>query len=412
LKKSRTPSPADTHRFLRAFAGPAAHGFLNLFTLPGAQSHWVPVSDWEGACRQVAMLARSVNVYIACGLHALPQPAGSRGDAAAVCALPGLYVEIDILDPAHRATNLPPTLAAALALIARFPWRPTVIVHSGHGMQVWWLFPEPWAIDSAAERHWLAGLVLRLQLWFQGVASESGWHIDNTADLARVLRVPGTLNRKPGVPIVPVTLLHLDESARYVPADFAWLPESEAKPIALRSQAAQPRSWPPADLERILSGCAWLRHCRDDAAHLTEPAWYAMLSIVGRCAGGEAAAHQLSRPHPGYTPEETARKLQQALTAAGKDRQPGPRTCTYIRNKLDGETFCSECPHWGKIASPIALGRARNTQTSLAVTTPTLSPPVRPAGISLPPIARPVGVCLSPPGHPGAGSVPVREVHQ
>ena len=45
------------------------------------------------------------------------------------------------------------------------------------------------------------------------------------------------------------------------------------------------------------------------------------------------------------------RKLEQALKRAG------PSTCKYIRQELDGERFCSKCPHWGEVKSPIVLGR-------------------------------------------------------
>src|SRR5688572_1438742 len=57
---------------------------------------------------------------------------------------------------------------------------------------------------------------------------------------------------------------------------------------------------PPARIEPILAGCGWLRHCRDDAATLPEPEWYGMLSIVGRCDGGEQLAHEFNAPYPTY----------------------------------------------------------------------------------------------------------------
>src|SRR5205085_2804708 len=169
------------------------------------------------------------------------------------------------------------------------------------------------------------------------------------------LRLPGTMNRKPGLDPVPVRLLHLDGRLRYNPDDFDWLPpveEESAAPGRDKCGAIRPLHGPGATplLAPILNGCAWMRHCRDDAAALGEPEWYAMLGIAGRCRDGAAAAHALSQPHPGYSPQETAEKLSHALEAAG------PRTCQSIRSDLDAQPYCAACPHRGKIRSPIVLG--------------------------------------------------------
>jgi hypothetical protein len=108
---------------------------------------------------------------------------------------------------------------------------------------------------------------------------------------------------------------------------------------------------PAVQVEPIVNGCAWLRHCRDDAATLVEPKWYAMLSIFGRCEEGDNQAHEWSRPYPGYTPEETAAKLAHALGA-------GPRTYANVATLSDNR-YCRNCPSWGKIKIPIAPGDIR-----------------------------------------------------
>jgi len=104
------------------------------------------------------------------------------------------------------------------------------------------------------------------------------------------------------------------------------------------------------DLQPILDGCSWLRHCIEGASTLSEPEWYGALSIIARARNGRDAAHDASRPYPGYDPVETNQKIDHALSAAG------PRTCRNIRRSLGGETRCSACDHWGFIKSPIVLG--------------------------------------------------------
>ena len=99
----------------------------------------------------------------------------------------------------------------------------------------------------------------------------------------------------------------------------------------------------------MLPSCAWLAHCQGDAATLSEPEWYAMLGIVGRCVEGEQHVQAWSAPYPKYDQTDTTKKLQHAIKAAG------PRTCEYIRYELGGEPYCAGCGHWGQIKSPITL---------------------------------------------------------
>jgi hypothetical protein len=122
------------------------------------------------------------------------------------------------------------------------------------------------------------------------------------------------------------------------------------RPKAESQGSYESRKWPLADLEAIIEGCAWMRHCRDDAEILPEQEWYGELSVVGRCKDGTQLAHDLSRPHPNYTHRETTKKLHQARTAAG------PVRCETVANKLGQGQFCNSCKHWGRISSPINLG--------------------------------------------------------
>jgi hypothetical protein len=106
------------------------------------------------------------------------------------------------------------------------------------------------------------------------------------------------------------------------------------------------------DLRRILAGCGYLRHCRDSAATLPEPDWHAMITVVAQCRDGERWAHELSAPYPDYDPDETRKKYDHAR------REDKPLRCRTIRDVRSGEGFCSLCPSWGEITSPIELGYA------------------------------------------------------
>jgi putative DNA primase/helicase len=141
-----------------------------------------------------------------------------------------------------------------------------------------------------------------------------------------------------------------------------WLLDA-IRPLVVESSPPSPRgTFPAAQIDPILAGCAWLAHCRTDAVNLSEPEWYGMLSIVGRCRNGDQLAHEFSKPYLHYSSEETAAKLQHAL------RDAGPATCARIRNSLGGSSFCNSCSNAGRVKSPIVLGIRRSIAMSSRVT--------------------------------------------
>jgi hypothetical protein len=114
---------------------------------------------------------------------------------------------------------------------------------------------------------------------------------------------------------------------------------------------AREKLFPPAQIEPILRCCAWMRHCRDDARTLSEPEWYAMLSILVRCVDGQALAHEFSAPYPRYSRAETDAKIRHARISTG------PRTCRNIRESLGGGSYCRGCLAREFVATPLSIGR-------------------------------------------------------
>ncbi len=103
------------------------------------------------------------------------------------------------------------------------------------------------------------------------------------------------------------------------------------------------------DVDVLLSRCAFVRHCRDDAPTLSEPEWFAMVSNVSRCANGSATVHRLSEPYPGYTRQETDAKIAHGL------QDTGPHTCAVIQ-----AMGYQGCPAGGcGVKAPIGLTRHR-----------------------------------------------------
>ena len=353
----------DTAGFLKVLYGSEAPGHLVLWTKQDNRAYWYLANDLERAAAKARNLSQFFDVYFGVGLQdreatearlrllnrSNTRLSRLRGTAETVVAIPGLWVDIDVRSKAHARPNLPPTVEDALDLLKAFPLQPSLIISTGHGIHAYWLFRELLVIDNKEERDEIQDLLRRFQETLRAIAGRRGWEIDNTSDLARVLRLPGTSNRKEE-PAVPVQVAEYNKECRYNPSEFEeyLVDDASGDPYV---EPTDNREMDPcsARIEPIVDGCRWIRHCRDDAAYLSEPEWYALLSILGRCAHGEQLAHEWSAPYPGYSPQKTSRKLAHALEAAG------PRTCRNIR-QLVGDTYCNGCPSWGKITSPIVLG--------------------------------------------------------
>jgi putative DNA primase/helicase len=124
---------------------------------------------------------------------------GGRGGSDDAHALPFLWADLDYGTVGHKppagGLPLPPDEEAALKIIADLP-TPTLIVHSGGGLYPIWKFKQPVYITDANR----AEDKTRSQDWqnmIKANAEQLGWHYGSgVGDLARVLRLPGSVNRK------------------------------------------------------------------------------------------------------------------------------------------------------------------------------------------------------------------------
>ncbi len=206
-------------KFFRSLYGEAAPGYLPIWTREDRITRWLPAADLESAAQGVAHLAQSKDVYFGVGLQPRDLGHGRRGGAREVVEIPGLWADLDVRGPAHKSTDLPPTKEEARALLAELAIEPTLVVDSGHGLQPWWLFKKPWVFGDDYDCRKAQDLIRQFQTALQAKAAAHGWRIDNTSDLARVMRPAGTWNRKLDNP-VPVCIVEMNEDRRYNPRDF------------------------------------------------------------------------------------------------------------------------------------------------------------------------------------------------
>lgn len=285
------------------------------------------------------------------------------------------------------------------------PW----LVDSGGGVHVYWPLDDDVAVadwQPIAER-------------LKRTAVKLGFHIDKsvTADTARVMRVPGTLNQKYDPP-KPSSIkregdtFNLDDFDSALPtlAELGALapvngraPASDTlnlpgKPPTVRPLAVttvvnnipgtRPGAAPSSAVGKALvahidssfnkirerslagDGCAQIRwfhqHADEDGM---EPMWRAMLSLAKCTTEGETAGKELAALHP----------YDDARLQAKWNALQGPYSCTKIEELNPGG--CAGCPHAGKITNPLPLGYAYAPQVIPATpTTPTL--PALPGGFA------------------------------
>jgi len=179
------------------------------------ESHWF--QDPESAAEFVEGLNNKINVYVGVGLSPSDYGPSRRCEKKNIAGIGALWLDMDIQDPLHKKPNLPPTIKDALAFLGEFPLSPTFVIHSGHGLQAWWILKEPCMFESEEERENTERTTKGFIYFWKQRAAQKGWDIDSVYNLDRVMRVPGTMNRK-GDPI-PVTIIE-ENDIEYNLVDF------------------------------------------------------------------------------------------------------------------------------------------------------------------------------------------------
>lgn len=192
---------------------------LLVWTLPGKFSFWTDTID--GATKIIFREATSGNdVYLGVGIA--PKTYGKKGrvPSSQVAGIPGLWADIDYAHEVHSKSGNLPSQEQALELIESLSLPPTITMHSGHGYQCWWALEKPWVFESESAREQAAGIARTWIYRIRDKAKQYNWTVDSTIDLARVMRVPGTMNYKIPDAIVDTKIVTIDAERRYKISQF------------------------------------------------------------------------------------------------------------------------------------------------------------------------------------------------
>ena len=264
---------------------------------------------------------------------------GSSRKAANAYGARAFWLDVDV-GPTKSYADERAALAAVLSFCGSVGLPAPLLVHSGGGWHCYWTLDETVAPDA-----WKP-----IAEALKQAAARAGLQTDptRTADLASVLRPPGTSNYKRDLPAAvvlrhrecnPVTLQRfaLCVGVRAAPADNS---KFEVHTVAKEE---------PSYVEPIAYGCRQVARLRDTRGNISEPEWYAGLCLLAACADGAGVVQEWSSGHPDYNAADTERKFAHA------SRDSGPTTCAKYQSLFP--SGCIGCPHAGKITSPIQLGR-------------------------------------------------------
>ena len=293
--------PSEARTFLEAlFAGKPDELHILLWTLPEKTSYWF--RDVEQAI-QFAESRGDRDLYVGVGLSGDDYGPTRRCVSSEVAGIIGLWADLDLASAQHSKKPLPTTVEEALKILPQ-ELPPTFLIVTGNGVHAWWLFKEPLIFETEQERADAASLAKRWQKLFSLNAANYGWAFDHLSDLARVLRVPGTLTCKERSNPKPVEIYrqtdqryNLSDLAEYL--DDLGIPDPEAqeqaahewkekfadKPLVIDPSAAVP--------DDLLNRCmvkdsrfqkTWLRQ-RDDLPDQSQSGYDLALANFGAAAG-------------------------------------------------------------------------------------------------------------------------------
>ena len=231
-----------------------------------------------------------------------------------------------------------------------FP-RPNVMVDSGHGVHAYWVLGD--AIT--------ASLWVTIATRFKDLCINTGLVADHaiTADVARIMRCPGTVNWK-GQPApvrvfysTPEDLALTDITAALgnagVDDRLAGLGEDDDLTAGVGAYEMDQR---PRYASRMLSRCNILKHTYETGGEgQAEPLWMQQLHLLAYCEDGSEFIHVISESHESYDYQRTEKKYKQRV--AKKD-EIGPTLCKTLGGYFPEK--CQSCRFNGHIKTPLQLG--------------------------------------------------------
>ena len=324
------------------------------YCVVGLKKDEKPKQKFVGSIEEIGVLADSLvsNGYDA--YYALSSFVDPKEGRTAVNAshLKSFFIDIDcgIGKPYADQTE---GISALKAFVKATGLSKPTIVNSGRGVHAYWILEE--AIPASEWKPMAEKL--------KALCEQHKLDADPavTSDLARILRIPDTLNFKNPDdpqrvaivvtgPLVSISLIQNVLSKVEGVDIFAGMTGKPFIPREMDALTMQLMGNKQSRFKTIMiktmegQGCAQLLNIYENQSTIEEPLWRAGLSIAHACVDRDKAIHNISKKHPDYSPEVTEKKANETK---------GPYTCASFK-KLNPQG-CQGCEL--SISSPIQIGK-------------------------------------------------------
>lgn len=265
------------------------------------------------------------------------KPGGSPRNKANVAEITFIHADVDL-------KSVVQTLDEILAAVRALPLPPSIIIHSGNGLHLYWLLSEPTDDLAAAE------------IMMRQMADVVGGDLQ-VAHYAALMRLPGTHNTKDGT-WKPVEIVEADYGRTYEVADLddmlAWVSpiiqrkEVERRPSVATNPflavAARLGFKPPIDVEQRLSAMSY-QGAGDSAIHATQLSVSASLlsrgvesdEVVATLVSATQAAAGISGDRWNWGREERA--IRRMCEDWQRKNPSPPRREVVTRSHKDGDVI-------------------------------------------------------------------------
>ena len=311
-------------------------------SLPGKIHKQFATDELDEMYDYIVEKGKDENVYINPNSRRADLPPGARGSDDDITSVIAFVADVDVLGPAHKEQNLPPTKEAAIDAINEASIKPSVIVDSGYGIYAYYFFENSIDITNEEIRKYVSSLYKGFGKHLADMFAEKGWKLDPVFNLSHMFRAPGSLNHKLDNE-KPECRVTIDNGIFYSIEDFEpyYIKPVQAD-IPFEADAREVGS-----ADRMYDNCAFIQKMVKEPNAVTEPEWKAELSNIVLASDGVEKAHEWSSLYDGYSYEETEAKAQQCQKAKK------PCTCFYIKNTLG-----FQCPEGGcGVRAPIVFAR-------------------------------------------------------
>lgn len=185
-----------------------------------------------------------------------------------------------------------------------FPLTPSMVIQTAKSLHVYWFTDKEAKVEQ-----------------FRMIQKQLVKHFDGDpacVNESRVLRLPN-FNHCKNEP-VEVVCKSFHPEYRYSQNQL-----SEALPEIEETTYIEKKNGTEKGIAAVIHTCDFIQHCQKNAATLSEPEWFAMITNLIPFDGGTDMIHQYSMPYPSYSESKTQKKINYTM-----DKGIKPITCQTI----------------------------------------------------------------------------------